>query len=481
MAEGCCKNWEYKTCGPIKDGNVYCLFHKPVKRVVEAREFYEKLKEQAAIETDENGKEKLVFNYNVNWSGYVFPEDKSNLFFSNALFKGKVDFEGTIFKYEVNFRGATFKGWANFWRVTFKGDAIFRRTTFEGDAIFRRTTFEGAAIFKDATFKGEADFENATFKDWAFFEEATFKGESKFRNATYKRKAIFWLVNFKERVVFEGGTFEGEANFRDGTFEGAADFSYVYYKKEAFFRGALFERTCTFDTSKFEGRLFFTNTEFRQGIEIEGWENPKRYKIPQAKQEGCRVQKISYEKEGKKEAADAMLVREMRARRRDRESHYEEKEGKTSFRRKPLWNPVHISTKAEYLLVDLTSKYGTSWQRVIFAALLIIVFFAGIYFLGSQLTSVDPRIGGIYSAQPAAVELVVSTDPEIVFEAITRDNLLVNNFWKLLYFSITTFSTVGYGDVYPDGWMKYVAGAQSLLGAFFIALFVVVFARKWMR
>ena len=66
MAEGRCKKEELGNCGPIKDGDDYCLFHKPGKSAEEAREFYEKLKEQAVIETDENGKEKLVFKGEVN-------------------------------------------------------------------------------------------------------------------------------------------------------------------------------------------------------------------------------------------------------------------------------------------------------------------------------------------------------------------------------------------------------------------------------
>jgi hypothetical protein len=42
------------------------------------------------------------------------------------------------------------------------------------------------------------------------------------------------------------------------------------------------------------------------------------------------------------------------------------------------------------------------------------------------------------------------------------------------YFSIITQLTVGYGDVYPSGWLRLVAALQGLLGAFFV---IVVFAR----
>ena len=42
------------------------------------------------------------------------------------------------------------------------------------------------------------------------------------------------------------------------------------------------------------------------------------------------------------------------------------------------------------------------------------------------------------------------------------------------YFSVITQLTIGYGDVYPMGWMRVLAAAQGLIGAFFA---IGVFAR----
>jgi len=51
-----------------------------------------------------------------------------------------------------------------------------------------------------------------------------------------------------------------------------------------------------------------------------------------------------------------------------------------------------------------------------------------------------------------------------------------------LYYSVITFTTLGFGDLHPAGLtMKLLSGIESAVGALFVALIIVVFARKWMR
>ena len=130
-------------------------------------------------------------------------------------------------------------------------DFSFVSSVFKGDALFKEATFEGIAWFKWAKFEGVAWFGKTIFKESAWFIEATF---------------------------------EGIANFR-GKKEGS---EYKFYSK-----------------------LDFSNTEFRKGVDIDipsEW-----FKLPEAEAEACRVQRISYEREGRKDDADRMFVRERRA------------------------------------------------------------------------------------------------------------------------------------------------------------------------
>ena len=50
-----------------------------------------------------------------------------------------------------------------------------------------------------------------------------------------------------------------------------------------------------------------------------------------------------------------------------------------------------------------------------------------------------------------------------------------------LYFSLTTFVTLGYGDFAPQSWFKLVTGLEGLLGVTLLALFTVAWGRKLVR
>jgi len=54
-------------------------------------------------------------------------------------------------------------------------------------------------------------------------------------------------------------------------------------------------------------------------------------------------------------------------------------------------------------------------------------------------------------------------------------------FWDYVYYSIVTFTTLGYGDVVPKAVIGYrlLAGSEAFIGAFMIGLFVFTLSRKY--
>ncbi len=50
-----------------------------------------------------------------------------------------------------------------------------------------------------------------------------------------------------------------------------------------------------------------------------------------------------------------------------------------------------------------------------------------------------------------------------------------------IYFSIVTFTTLGYGDLQPLGWWRILAGLEAVFGAFSMSYFVVSWMRKVTR
>ena len=70
---------------------------------------------------------------------------------------------------------------------------------------------------------------------------------------------------------------------------------------------------------------------------------------------------------------------------------------------------------------------------------------------------------------------VLQFDPAATF----KDNL--TTFFMALYYSVVTFTTLGYGDITPFGVTRFIAVIEAFLGSFTIALFVVVFVRRMSR
>ena len=57
---------------------------------------------------------------------------------------------------------------------------------------------------------------------------------------------------------------------------------------------------------------------------------------------------------------------------------------------------------------------------------------------------------------------------------------LISKLGNILYFTIITFTTVGYGDIIPVNWMKLVVSLESFLGVFLTASFVVTLSRRFL-
>lgn len=109
--------------------------------------------------------------------------------------------------------------------------------------------------------------------------------------------------------------------------------------------------------------------------------------------------------------------------------------------------------------VDLFCGYGESPFNVIAFSLILIFVCAVLYFLF-----------GVQSEQGV---IQLSTNLSI------WENL--NHFFSTIYFSVVTFTTLGYGDIHPIGLSRFIATIEAFIGSFALALYVVVFVQKTTR
>lgn len=121
----------------------------------------------------------------------------------------------------------------------------------------------------------------------------------------------------------------------------------------------------------------------------------------------------------------------------------------------PKYSGHRITSK----FVDLFCGYGEKPLNVISFSLSLILFCSICYF----------SLGVMYNG-----ELTV-LDSQNTF------GQNVQAFVSCLYFSVVTFTTLGYGDITPVGLSRIVAALEAFCGSFSLALFVVVFVKKMIR
>lgn len=131
---------------------------------------------------------------------------------------------------------------------------------------------------------------------------------------------------------------------------------------------------------------------------------------------------------------------------------------------KELWVRRHLLPRFSLRwwfshLVDTLCGYGEKPENTVLFSILLIMFCAVGYFL----------FGVNYSG-----EMVIYRP-----DASVSDNL--NSFLLSCYYSVVTFTTLGYGDITPVGITRFFAVIEAFLGSFTIALFVVVFVKRMSR
>lgn len=450
----------------------------------------------------------------VSFNGTNF--GKGNVIFSNTFFRdGNIEFTGSVFgDGDFLFKNAIVKdGIKDFQDIKFgDGEVSFANTEFNsGELLFINTQFgNGRFNFKVTRISGgKVDFHYSAFGDC----EVTFE-RAEFGNS----RVDFRTVDFGSgRINFNRSIFgNGEVNF-----EGASCRSgKIQFKKAEMGAGpknfSLMEMVnaeINFEKTEFgDGDVIFNNSRFKvlclkschlnhyvdlrlagaelldisdtiirdivdlepydfkidvevldmSGMRIIGklyidWRlnNCKNVITVQAdtsirqKAEQFRILKTNFSSTGKYDDEDEAYVMFKRF-----EADADLKEAIEESKWARLW--AYPAFGFKWLVFDKIGLYATSPGRVLFSVLFIWIFFGFSYYfvdlsgLGKTLSSVG-----------------------------NPDNLttLVQSF----YHAAITFFTIGYGDTFPTGLSRVVAGFEGFMGVFMMSYFTVAFVRKVLR
>ena len=269
---------------------------------------------------------------------------------------------------------------------------------------------------------------SASFDQCVFFDDVSFQS-SEAEWVSFKSCNFSGWVDCSQMTV-------REAYFDQTAFLSFADFWRATFEDWGSFRETIFHEGAELGNAVFNGRADFVSACFDREVSLEGLEFRRGANLDDvkfARQEDLLPALLAslkgWEQTGNKGKADRYFYEYMVARRKQK--------------------PMAVQA-LELVLVDWTCAYGTSWERILATWWAIILVSTIIVWIGKGIEH-------------------------------SSEGRVVRSFWLSLYFSIVTFTTLGYGDYRPRRGYKVIADATAMIGAFMIALLAVVFARQFMR
>ncbi|MEQ8323555.1 MAG: potassium channel family protein [Vicingaceae bacterium] len=393
--------------------------------------------------------------------------------------KGDISFKDTIFQSEnVSFINCNFsEGHVNFMNCDFStANIAFQFAKFgDGDISFVKNVMLGKRIdFSKVEFgKGRVDFRMTEFGDGDLsFDECEMKvGKLRFRKAKFGNGRIsFELAMLSDSdVIFERTEFgNGEltffkANCKSVTFHSSHLNNYVDLRFEH----------C--------GKVDLTSTIIRDIVDLTN--EKESVKIDEINFSGMRnlgklfldwyendVKSLIYSQKDTSIRQKSEQFRMLKEEFRNLGQYTDEDMAYLEFKRLELKDRRNRALKSskfngiwiypmywgEYLIFDQIGHYATNPLRVLFS--MVVSFWA---------------ITGLY------VALILTTSSDIVSSVGDPDHLSLIT--KSIYHSAITFLTIGYGDYYPSGYIRWLSSLEGFIGLFLISYFTVAFARKVLR
>ncbi len=382
--------------------------------------------------------------------------DCLDLSFVNTNFgEGDVLFTQTNFE-ETNchFQYAKFKkGNLNFDRAIFEGNLIdFRKIEFgEGKVDFRRVHFGNGSInFSESEFKdGKVNFRSSVFGNGEkHFEKISFgSGNVSFDNATFGSGLLSFYGTEVHTLSFVNSRLGGHCDFRISEAD-EIDLSYSIVKDILDVQAG--EATVNLKSLKIVGvknmGKIFISWEKNGAFQLI---NSQKSSSLESKAEQFNLLKESFRTNGKYDSEDLAYVA------------FKRNQMKAKLMQKKRQGRVssvigQLQYFSQWLIYDKAGLFATSPLRVFTSMIIVLTAFSLVYMILPSFAHAD-----------------------IVSSVGDPDHL--NLFEKSFYHSAITFFTIGYGDYYPSGHVRWLSAVEGWSGVFMMSYFTVAFVRKILR
>lgn len=364
----------------------------------------------------------------------VLESEVSSITLNNCVIEGVVDILFANIERDENDRiglnkslscnSCTFKNVVNFHSVVFQKEVSFRRSVFEADIDFDEAIFKQQCEFREAIFHRRANFHSSVFHKSISFWRAKFNNVGDFHQAQFHNNAVLHEAQFLK-----------EANFRRVLFQQTLDCTGANFAEVAFFNRSTFLGTTLFTGAKFADVASFRDVNYiantiRQSIKnrfSKNSINPTEFYL-----DSQHVDEVA-NPFFKRYVADQQFIRAF--------------------------------NKANPLLARLwrwSSDYGRNLGLWAFWSLFFAFLFAIAYM---PFPSWFPDLIQQWSPQFHQATGQYSGDPL--------------TFWNACYFSIVTFTTLGFGDVVADNaTARILVTLEVIFGYMMLGGLISIFANK---
>ncbi|MBI5416629.1 potassium channel family protein [Candidatus Poribacteria bacterium] len=366
------------------------------------------------------------------------------LCFENVVFSESIDLRGMhadeicftscVFKNKFFLSDAVIFSRANFDDSIFHSEAFFIRTQFGKEEIssthqvwFSRAQFSKNVHFNGAQFYLHAHFNEAYFNRTIDFSETQFRKEAMFIETTFADRVIFWEAVFNDKAFFIKTEFKHSANFNLVNFNGATSFVETHLARVDF--------RVNFIKSLNLSHTTISNTQMtRENIQVE-IEQEKNGDFASAREIYIML-KNNFNSIGRYDDQSWAFLKEKEM---ERENYKKNKQ----------YGKYLLSLSISYLY-----GYGEKPLYTIRSSFSLTLIFAFIYWCSGKII---PNMDSSFYTLPYKL-----------------------TFSDSFYFSVITFTTVGYGDWYPDPthWIRYVVMLEAFVGIFMVGLFVFSITRR---
>ena len=364
----------------------------------------------------------------------VLQGDTGRVVLTNCIIEGVVDIFSTELERDEHDRillkkslaciGCTFRNVVNFRAVVFQQEIDFRRTLFEADLDFDEAILYGPCAFREVIFQRRADFHSAMFRRSVSFWRARFNSVTDFHG-----------VQFRENAVFHEANFHSDVNFRRVLFQGTLDCT-----------GTLFPETTAFNNATFLGAANFTAAQF---MNVAAFRDVQY--LPDTLFQAVRA------KLGRKKHRPTEFYLDSR--------HVDEVANPFFKRYVADQQFTRAFNQANPVLARLwrwSSDYGRSLGLWAFWSLFFAFLFALAYmplptWAPTWIQSFAPQFHqstGTYSGEPLT-------------------------FWHCFYFSVVTFTTLGFGDIVADNAAaRFFVTLEVIFGYMMLGGLISIFSNK---